>query len=485
VDGNSTVSPYWLARMTLSQGSRGGENETASAPGRHCVIVGGGFGGIQAAKALKGVDVEVTLVDRHNYHLFQPLTYQVATGSLSPAEMAIPLRWVFRRDPHVRVLLGEVTGFDLSARAIEVDPGPGLTSRRISYDTLVVAGGSNYAYFGHDDWRPMALEVKSLESALNVRSRVLGAFEAAEVETDERLRSTWLTFVVVGGGPTGVEMAGQIAELAGDTLPREFRDSDPRMGRVILIESSDRVLRSLPPSLSRRAARSLQGLGVTPLVGHTVVDVRPDGVTVKAPDGSLSQISSKTIIWAAGVTASPLAQTLGDASGGEVDQAGRISVEPDLTVPGHPEVIALGDMVRVRDPRTGTTRVLPGLAPVAMQQGRYAARLIAARTAGRHIRPFHYRDKGSLATIGRARAVADIKGLRLSGFPAWATWLGVHLFYLIGFENRLLVLLRWSFSFFTHGRGSRLITQPQAQGVPVAIDGAAHPPVTGLRPPGS
>jgi NADH:ubiquinone reductase (H+-translocating) len=253
-------------------------------------------------------------------------------------------------------------------------------------------------------------------------------------------------------------------------LPGEFRDSDPRLGRVVLIESSDRVLSSFPPSLSRRAARSLQELGVTPLVDHTVVDVQPDRVTIKASDGSLSQLSSQTVIWAAGVTASPLARTLGDASGAEVDQAGRITVEPDLTLPGHPEVIVLGDMVRVRDPRTGTGRALPGLAPVAMQEGRYAARLIAARIAGRQARPFHYRDKGNVATIGRARAVADIKGLRLSGFPAWATWLGVHLFYLIGFENRLLVLFKWSVSFLTHGRGARLITGAETAGAQDHVD---------------
>ena len=354
--------------------------EHKSGGGYRCVIVGGGFGGILAAKGLRAVDADVTLVDRHNYHLFQPLTYQVATGSLSPGEMAIPLRWVFRRDRHVRVVLAEVVGFDLAEHAVEVEPGPGLTSLRISYDTLVVAGGSSYSYFGHEEWRSIALEVKSLESAINVRSRILRGFEAAEVETDEGLRPTWLTFVVVGGGPTGVEMAGQIAELARDTLPGEFRDSDPSLGRVVLIESSDRILSSFPPSLSRRAARSLQELGVTPLVDHTVVDVRPDGVTIKASDGSLSQLSSKTIIWAAGVTASPLARTLGDATGAEVDQAGRITVEPDSTLPGHPEIIVLGDMVRVRDPRTGNGRGLPGLAPVAMQEGRYAARLIAARS---------------------------------------------------------------------------------------------------------
>lgn len=471
----TTSPPPWHTRVRRSRRRADPRPGEAPAPGHRCVIVGGGFGGLQAAKALGGVDVEVTLVDRHNYHLFQPLTYQVATGSLAPGEMAVPLRWVLRRDRHVRVMLGEVVGFDLAARQVELDAGPGLAPRRLSYDTLVVAGGSSYAYFGHEDWRSLALEVKSLESALNVRSRILRGFEDAEVETDQRVRSECLTFVVVGGGPTGVEMAGQIAELARDTLPREFRESDPSMGRVVLVESSDRLLGSFPESLSRKAARALQELGVTPLVGHTVVDIQPDGVTIKAQDGSLSQLSSRTIIWAAGVTASPLARTLHEASGGEVDQAGRITVEGDLTLPGHPEVIALGDMVRVRDSRSGTSRALPGLAPVAMQEGRYAARLIGARLAGRPTRPFRYRDKGNLATIGRARAVADIKGLRLSGLPAWATWLCVHLFYLIGFENRVLVLVRWSISFLTHGRGSRLITEPETENVeaPVGSPGRA------------
>lgn len=467
----------------MTDDSSGGATPTSS---HRCVIVGGGFGGLQAAKALRGVNVDVTLVDRHNYHLFQPLSYQVATGSLAPGEMAVPLRWVLRRDRHVRVMLGEVIEFDLGAHQVVLDPGPGSAPRRLGYDTLVVAGGSSYAYFGHDNWRSLALEVKSLESALNVRSRILSAFEDAEVATDQSVRSACLTFVVVGGGPTGVEMAGQIAELARDTLPREFRASDPSMGRVVLLESSDRLLSSFPPSLSRKAARALEDIGVTPLVDHTVVDVRPDGVTIRAANGSSSELPSRTIIWAAGVTASPLARTLGEASGGEVDQAGRITVEPDLTLPGHPEVIALGDMVRIRNSRTGASRALPGLAPVAMQEGRYAARLVGARVSDRQIRPFHYRDKGNLATIGRARAVADIKGLRLTGLPAWAAWLCVHLFYLIGFENRLLVLVRWAISFLTHGRGSRLITGTATapdvadrQPSPSASQGASSAPTPG------
>jgi NADH:quinone reductase (non-electrogenic) len=444
-----------------------------AADGGRCVVVGGGFGGLQAAKVLSRANVDVTVVDRHNYHLFQPLSYQVATGSLSPGEIAVPLRRIFRRDRGVRVVMGEVTGFDLAGRALAVNPSvAGAPSQTIPYDTLVVAGGSSYAYFGHEDWRSLALEVKSLDSALQVRGRILQAFEAAELETDPRARARWLTFVVIGGGPTGVEMAGQIAELANDTLSGEFRRSDPRAGRVLLVEMADRVLPAFAPSLSRRAARSLEHLGVTVLTGHTVVDVRPDGVEVKSSDGTTAHHATKTVVWAAGVMASPLASALGAASGAEVDHAGRVTVEPDLTLPGHPEVLAFGDMVRVRDARTGEATVLPGLAPVAMQEGRYAGRLIRDRLDGRSTPPFHYRDKGTLATIGRARAVADVGGVRLSGFVAWVTWLAVHLFYLIGFENRVIVLLRWAYSFFTRGRGARLITEA-----------AGSPPMTESGPP--
>lgn len=428
-----------------------------------CVVVGGGFGGLQVVRALGRANADVTLLDRQNYHLFQPLTYQVATGSLSPGEIAVPLRRVFRRSRHVRVLLGEVSGFDLERKTVSVNPViSGTAPFTVPYDTLVVAGGSNYAYFGHDAWRSLALEVKSLESALEVRGRILQAFEAAELEGNPEARATWLTFVVVGAGPTGVEMAGQIAELARDTLSAEFRQSDPRAGRVLLVETADRVLSSFVPSLTQRAARSLEHLGVTLLLGRTVVDVQPEGVTLQSSDGTTDLIPTKTVVWAAGVMASPLATALGQASGADVDRAGRVAVEPDLTLPGHPEVLAIGDMVRVRDARTGEPQVLPGLAPVAIQQGHYAGRLIAHRLGGHSTPPFHYRNKGTLATIGRARAVADIRGVRLSGFVAWVAWLTIHLFYLIGFENRMIVLLRWAYSFLTRGRGARLITDSAA-----------------------
>ncbi|HEX5955006.1 MAG TPA: NAD(P)/FAD-dependent oxidoreductase [Solirubrobacterales bacterium] len=420
------------------------------------VVIGGGFGGLQAAQHLARAPVELTLVDRRNFHLFQPLTYQVATGSLSAGEVCYPLRAIFKRRRNVRVLMAEVEDFDLGAREVRFDPlagDPGSMS--LPFDTLIVAGGSHYSYFGNDEWPQVAPEVKSLESALAVRARLLSAFEAAELEPDEERRREWLTFVVVGAGPTGVEMAGQIAELARDTLRRDFRAIDPRAGRVLLIEAADRVLTGFPPSLSRKAARSLEELGVTPMVDRTVVAIDRESVAVETPGGT-ERIPARTVIWAAGVSASRLATRLGELTGAELDRAGRVAVEPDLTLPGHPEVFALGDMVQVRG-ADGAPVVFPGVAPVAMQQGRYAAKVVRARLEGRSIGPFRYHDKGNLATIGRARAVADIHGLRLGGFIAWATWLGVHLWYLIGFQNRLLVMIRWSISFFTHGRGARLI----------------------------
>jgi NADH dehydrogenase len=423
------------------------------------VVVGGGFGGLQAVHGLRRADVEVTLIDRRNFHLFQPLSYQVATGALSAAEVCFPLRWIFRRHRNVRVLMGTVTDFDLDARSVRIEPGAGdegpLT---IPYETLIVAGGSHYSYFGHDEWQEIAREVKSLESALAVRAQILSAFEAAELETDVEDRQALLTFVVVGGGPTGVEMAGQIGELARGTLTREFRSIDPAEARVLLVETIDRLLTTFPPKLSDKAARSLEHLGVTPLLGHTVVEIDEHGVTVEDSGHSKDRIPARTVIWAAGVTASSVARQLGEATGAEVDRAGRVSVAPDLTLPGHPEVFALGDMVRVLD-KHGEAQDLLGVAPVAMQQGRYAAKAVKARLRGEEPEPFRYRDKGNVATIGRSRAVADVKGLRVSGFPAWLLWLGIHIWYLIGVQNRILVLIRWSVSFFTHGRGGRVIEE--------------------------
>jgi NADH:ubiquinone reductase (H+-translocating) len=439
------------------------------------VIVGGGFGGLQATQGLRRASVEITLLDRRNFHLFQPLTYQVATGALSPGEIAYPLRAIFKRARNIRVLMAEVTDVDLDARELQLQSVDGVPApASIPYDTLIMAGGSRYSFFGHDEWAEFAEEVKSLESALLARSRILSAFEAAEMEPDPQRRQGWLTFAVVGGGPTGVEMAGQIAELARDTLSRDYRSVDPRTGRILLIEATDRVLGSFPPSLSAKAQRSLQRLGVTPLLGRTVVGVDADGVTVDDGAGQAERIPTRTVIWAAGVTASPLAAMLAERSGAELDRAGRVTVEPDLTLPGHPEVFALGDMIRVRG-TDGVARVLPGVAPAAMQEGRYAAKAVRGRLAGREPRPFRYRDKGNLATIGRAAAVADIKGLRLSGFIAWVTWLLVHLWYLVGFQNRIVVFIRWSFSFASHGRGARLITEAEGPVRPDASVGTEQP----------
>jgi NADH:ubiquinone reductase (H+-translocating) len=440
--------------LTAVPASRG--QRLMTEPPHRVVVIGGGFGGLLATKHLARAPVEVTLVDRRNFHLFQPLTYQVATGALSPEEVCYPLRAIYKRHGNVKVVLGNVTDIDLERRVVRADPPEEATEAlTIEYDSLIVAGGSHYSYFGHSEWREFAPEVKSLESALAVRSKLLGAFEAAELEPDESRRRALLTFVVVGAGPTGVEMAGQIAELARDTLRRDFRSIDPREGRVLLVDMTDRVLAGFPPSLSSRAARSLEKLGVTPLLGQTVVEMDADSVTVEG-DGSRERIPARTVIWAAGVSASSLAGRLARSVDAELDRAGRVTVGPDLTLAGHPEVFALGDMVRVRG-ADGELQPLPGVAPVAMQQGRYAAKVIRARLRGRTAKPFHYRDKGNLATIGRARAVADLHAIRLSGFPAWVTWLLVHLWYLIGFQNRLLVVIRWSFSILTRGRGGRLI----------------------------
>jgi NADH dehydrogenase len=441
------------------------ESDTQRRESRHrVVVVGGGFAGIQAVRGLRRAPVDVTLVDRQNHALFQPLVYQVATGALSPAEIASPLRTIFRRQRNVRVLLAEVTGFDLDRREIVLERLPHREGEaRLAYDTLIVAAGSQYSYFGQDDWQAHAPQLKSLVGAIEIRSRILAAFEAAEAEADPDRRRGWLTFVVVGGGPTGVEMAGQIAELAHDTLRCDFRTADPVTARVLLVEAADRVLPGFPEPLSRKAGRALEQLGVTSLTAHEVVSVTADAVGIRAPGGEVEHVETHTTIWAAGVTASELAPRLAHASGLDVDRAGRITVAPDLTLPGHPEVFALGDMVRVQAANR-TPAPLPGLAPVAMQEGRYAAQAVRARLRNKAPGPFRYRDRGNMATIGRSKAVADIGGLHLSGFPAWALWLLIHLFYLHGLQNRLFVVLRWTFSFLTRGRGARLIVLEAGRG---------------------
>ena len=422
------------------------------------VVVGGGFAGLQAVRKLARAPMDVTLIDRRNFHLFQPLAYQVATGALSPAEIAPPLRGVLRRQTNARVLLADVSGFDLeNRRVLTTDLATG-EAEAVSYDTLIVAGGSEYSYFGHDEWEQLAPAPKGLEETLEIRRRLLSAFEAAETEHIAARRERWLTFVVVGGGPTGVEMAGQIAEMARRTLKREFRTIDPREARILLIEASDRVLGTFPPRLSASAQRQLERLGVSVMVGRSVRKVYKSSVTVGDAEGTLETIPACVIVWAAGVHASGLARLLADASDGRVDGAGRLEVEPDLTIPGHPEVFAIGDMITIRR-GDGEPAPLPGVAPAAMQQGRYAGRVVRRRLQGRESGPFHYFDKGNLATIGKAKAVADLHhGVELTGFVAWLTWLFVHLFYLIGVQNRLVVFTRWTASFLSNGRSDRIIT---------------------------
>jgi NADH:ubiquinone reductase (H+-translocating) len=428
----------------------------ASAPHK-VVVIGGGFAGLNAVRGLRQAPVEVTLVDRQNFHLFQPLVYQVATGALASAEVAAPLRAVLKRQANARVVMARAKGFDLDAREVVLGDLPdGEAERRLPYDTLIVAGGSNYSYFGHEEWREFAPELKSIGGALQIRGRLLSAFEAAELEPDPERRRAWLTFAVVGAGPTGVEMAGQIAELARDTLRDNFRVAAPERARIVLLDGAERVLPAFPKGLSRHAARELEALGVEPLPGRTVVDIDAEAVAWEEKGGGRTRLPARTVVWAAGVTASPLAVLLGEAAGAEVDKAGRVAVGSDLTLAGHPEVLALGDMVSVRRP-DGSPLSLPGLAPVAIQQGHYAAKALAARLRGEHPRPFHYLNKGDLATIGRSKAVADLRGLHLWGLPAWVAWLTVHIYYLIGFQNRLLVLLRWTGSFLSRGRGARLI----------------------------
>jgi NADH dehydrogenase len=434
---------------------------TAQKPHR-VVVVGGGFGGLQATLKLSRMPVEVTLIDRRNFHLFQPLAYQVATGALSAAEICYPLRRIFRRRRNVRVVLADVTGFDLENRLVLLGPIAGEQAPQpIAYDTLIVSGGARYNYFGHDQWQRSATDLKTLEGAFTIRRKVLEALEAAELEADPERRAALLTFVLVGAGPTGVEMAGQIGEIAND-LSGDFRSVNVHDAQILLVEAGDRVLQEFPPSLSAKALRSLQSLGVTVRLNQAVTDLDDGSVTLRVADGSEQRIRTQTVVWAAGVIASELASLLAQQANVDVDRAGRVEVSEDLTLPGHPEVLAIGDMVRIRQ-ASGPSVALPGLAPVAMQEGRHAAAVIEDRLQGRPARRFRYLDKGNLATIGRSRAVADIKGIHLSGFIAWITWLTVHLFYLIGFENRLLVLIRWSFSFATHGRGARLIAGDDGQ----------------------
>jgi NADH:quinone reductase (non-electrogenic) len=418
------------------------------------VVVGGGFGGLFATRFLKRAPVDVTLVDRTNHHLFQPLLYQVATGILSEGQIAPPIRNVLRRQRNARVELARVTGFDLERRtviALRVD----AVEFELPYDSLVVAAGAGQSYFGHDEFSRWAPGMKTIDDALELRARILGAFEMAALERDPERRQAWLTFAVVGGGPTGVEIAGQIAELAHHVLPREFRAIDPTGARVLLFDGGDAILAGFGNRLSAKGAGELERQGVRIHTRSIVTNVDRDGVEVKGADGETYRVSAQTKVWAAGVQASPLAKMLADASGAECDRAGRVEVLPDCTLPGHPEVFAIGDMMSLDD--------LPGVAEVAMQQGIHAAGAIKRRLRGREeSRPFRYRDLGSMATISRFRAVVSFKGIRVAGFVGWLMWLFVHLAFLTGFKNRFVTVLQWGITFISGSRTERTLTIQQA-----------------------
>jgi NADH dehydrogenase len=441
------------------------------------VIVGGGFAGLYAAKSL-GIDPEVrlTLIDRRNFHLFQPLLYQVATGALSPGDIAQPLRSVLRKQRNTTVILGEAVGLDPERREVLMaDSGP------IDYDTLVVATGAHHTYFDHPEWAAIATGLKTIEDATEIRRRILIAFEAAEREADPGRRRAWMTFVLVGGGPTGVELAGALGEIAHDTLKRDFRAIHPGEARILLVEAMDRILPPYPPDRSASAQRQLERLGVEVRTMTRVVDLDEEGVRVVGPHGDEETIPARTIFWAAGVLTARFARTVAEATGAATDRAGRVIVEPDLTIAGHPEIFVVGDAaVEPWKP----DKPAPGVAQGAMQGGSYAARVIRRRILGRPYEPFRYSDHGDVAVIGRLAGVTNIGWLgpfgRQGGFTAWALWLGIHIFYLIGFSNRIVVLVRWAWTFLTHGRGTRLITGSQL--LPPIIE--PEPPVLAPMEPG-
>lgn len=416
--------------------------QTSSCP--HVVIIGGGFGGLWAARALAGAAVRVSLIDKVNHHLFQPLLYQVATAGLSMPDIAAPLRHILRRQANATVLLNEVTAIDKARRRVLCADGS-----EIAYDNLIVASGARHAYFGHDDWAEFAPGLKTLDDALAIRRRVLTAFERAEAETDPVRRAAWLNFIVIGGGPTGVELAGTLAEIAHHTLRREFRRIDPSAARVLLVEAGPRVLSALPETLSSKAARQLQRLGVELHTGQAVTAVDAQGIALGE-----QRIAAQTVLWAAGVAASPLGRSL-DVP---LDRAGRVLVNDDLTVPGHAEIFVIGDLASKQQ----DGRPVPGVAPAAKQMGNHAAKAILQRLRGGAVAPFRYSDAGSLATIGRMAAVADLGRVQLSGLVAWWFWLFIHILFLIGFRSRLIVLINWSWSYWTYQRHARIIVGQEA-----------------------
>ncbi len=428
---------------------------TSSRPRPRVVIIGGGFGGLHAARTLARADVDITLVDRRNHHVFQPLLYQVATAGLSPSEIASPIRWILRRQANVTVLLSEVMRIDRDRKCLEMAGGATL-----GYDYVIVAAGATHAYFGHDDWRPDAPGLKTMADALHIRRRVLLAFEDAERVTGEGPRpgtEGLLTFVIIGGGPTGVELAGALAEIARHTLRHDFRRIDPSKAAIILLEGGPRLLTAFSEAHSAFARQALERLGVSVRTGSLVTAVDDRGVTVRGADGAESRIASRTVLWAAGVAASPL----GGSVSAHVDRAGRVAVRPDLTIPERDDVFVIGDLATLAGPDGNP---YPGVAQVAMQQGAHAATNILRRLGGQPMAPFRYRNYGNMATIGRAKAVADLGWLQLRGYTAWLAWLFIHLVQLIGFRSRLSVMVQWGWAYFSYQRSARLITDEEETG---------------------
>ncbi|MBW4658898.1 MAG: NAD(P)/FAD-dependent oxidoreductase [Drouetiella hepatica Uher 2000/2452] len=412
------------------------------------VIVGGGFGGLYAAKELGRAPVEVTLIDKRNFHLFQPLLYQVATGTLSPADISSPLRGILSGNKNTKVLMDEVTDIDATQQKVMLQNG------EVPYDTLIIATGVSHHYFGNDHWKPTAPGLKTVEDALEMRRRIFMAFEAAEKETDPEKRKAWLTFIVVGGGPTGVELAGAIAELAYKTLKQDFRNIDTGAAKILLLEGLDRILPPYPPELSEKAAQSLGEMGVTICTKTLVTNIENNVVTAKQGD-QVEEIPAQTILWAAGVKASVVGKVLEQRAGATLDRVGRVMVEPDLTLPNQPNIFVIGDL-SVYTHQDG--KPLPGVAPVAIQEGQYVARLVRERLLGNDLPPFRYNDMGSMAIIGQNKAVANMGGAKFSGAPAWFLWTFAHIYYLIEFDNKLIVMLQWGWNYFTRNRGARLIT---------------------------
>lgn len=431
------------------------------------VIVGAGFGGLYAAQALKHAPVEVTVIDRRNFHLFQPLLYQVATGSLSPGEIAAPIRGVLSRQKNARVLLGEAEDIDPRAKLLKL-----LDGTAVPYDSLIVATGSQSSYFGNDQWSEWAPPLKSVEDATTIRHKILLAFEAAERMTDPEQRQSWLTFVIVGGGPTGVELAGALSEIAHHTLKNDFRSITPSEARILLVDGGSRLLSTYPEDLSKKAEQQLKRLGVTVQLGLMVTDVNGDGVTAKAKSGEAQHYATHTVIWAAGVAVSEFARQLAKRTEAPADRVGRIKVSPNLTVPGYPNIFVVGDLASATDKQG---KPLPGVAQVAMQSGSYVAKTITGRLKGdAALKPFAYFNKGDLAVIGRAAAVANVFGVHLSGFPAWLVWLFIHILYIVEFQSRILVMIEWGFLYLTYNRGARLITGVGDAGVISRADALAE-----------